>query len=251
MGLKGQLTRDKLGFSMPADAPLYPRPPYLYKDAELLVFPYVTDAQAASKILPEGLELDDTPIAGLVFAAYPQSGLGPYNEVVSFVHCKKDGKPFQYAARLYVTTDVAMAAGREMGGYPKAMAHIEFHRGSMMSAWMDRPAGIRLCSGVFRPETPMPARDFPFPVTLSYVTLRMFPTPQENAPPSLAELLETSWVLERGEAWSGTGSFQITGASAVDPLHALPVVAPIPQQAHYIRGDMVVALNKERLESPF
>ena len=75
------------------------------------------------------VELPDPPTAGLVFASYPSSNLGPYDEVVLFLDVIFKGRPFQFAAFLYVTTDAAMAAGREMGGYPKKIARIEFLAG--------------------------------------------------------------------------------------------------------------------------
>ena len=83
MGLRGTLTRERFGFSMPCDAPLYPAPPYLYEGATMLAFDYLTNPKTAVELLPavDGLELTDPPHAGLVFARYPKSTLGPYNEL--------------------------------------------------------------------------------------------------------------------------------------------------------------------------
>ena len=70
MGLRGTLTRERFGFSVPCDAPLYPAPPYLYEGATMLAFDYLTDPKTAVELLPavDGLELTDPPHAGLVFA---------------------------------------------------------------------------------------------------------------------------------------------------------------------------------------
>ena len=138
MSVRGSLTKGQLGFSMPAYAPLFPKPPYYYKNATLMVFKYVTDVSVA-RMIPDTVELADRPTAGLVFASYPSSNLGPYDEVVLFVDVLFNGRPFQFAAFLYVTTDAAMAAGRKMGGYPKKIARIDFLPGPAQTAVLKHP----------------------------------------------------------------------------------------------------------------
>ncbi len=248
MPIRGTLTKDKLGFSMPSQAPLFPKPPYFYKNASLMVFKYVTSPDAR-RIVPDMLELPDIPTAGLVFASYPSSNLGPYDEVVLFIDVLFKGKPFQYAAFLYVTTDAAMAAGREMGGYPKKIAKIEFLPGPARTGVLERPAGLRLCSGTMRPEQQVPAAALPSPMTLQYLTLRFFPSPQINQPPTLAEILQTQWTVDPVEVWTGTGSCQLTGASDLDPLSWVPVVKL--EVCELITGDIHVDLDTEPSETPF
>ena len=114
MPVRGTLTKAQLGFSMPVNAPLYPRPPYLYRDASLIFFEYATDPSAAAAVLPEQVELADPPTAILAFAAYPWSSLGPYREVVHLLSVTYQGQPMRYALALYVTSDAAMASGREL-----------------------------------------------------------------------------------------------------------------------------------------
>ncbi len=152
IGARGTLSKAQLGFSMPPYAPLFPKPPYFYKNAALLVFKYVTNDFAA-RMVPDAVELSDPPTAGLVFASYPSSNLGPYDEVVLYLDVTFKGRPFQFGAFLYVTTDSAMAAGREMGGYPKKIARIEFLAGPAQTAVMERPSGLRICTGTMRPKS--------------------------------------------------------------------------------------------------
>src|SRR4051812_27597743 len=114
MPIRGTITQDLPGFTMPVDAPLYPAPPYHYLDARMLIFNYVTEPAAAARLLPAALELADPPTASLVFASYPRSSLGPYNEVILTLDARFQGRAVKYATHLYVTTDIAMAAGREM-----------------------------------------------------------------------------------------------------------------------------------------
>jgi acetoacetate decarboxylase len=254
MPVRGSLKKGQFGFSMPPYAPLFPKPPYYYKNASLMIFKYVTDVSVA-RMVPDMVELADPPTAGLVFASYPSSNLGPYDEVVLFLDVVYNGRPLQFAAFLYVTTDAAMAAGREMGGYPKKIARIEFLPGPAQTAVMERPAGLRICSGTMRPEqrqipgpNPQKTTGPPPPVVLDYLTIRLIPSPQANQPPTLAELLETRWTVDCSEVWTGPGSCQFTGASELDPLHWAPVVKPIV--CELIKGDICVDLSDQPCETP-
>src|SRR5271167_4147670 len=56
MPVRGSLKKGQLGFSMPAYAPLFPKPPYFYKNATLMVFKYVTN-ESAARMVPDVVEL--------------------------------------------------------------------------------------------------------------------------------------------------------------------------------------------------
>jgi acetoacetate decarboxylase len=254
MPVRGTLKTGQLGFSMPAHAPLFPKPPYFYNDATLMIFKYVT-SDAAARMVPDVVELADPPTAGLVFASYPASNLGPYDEVVQFIDVTFKGRPLQFATFLYVTTDAAMAAGREMGGYPKKIARIEFLSGPTWTGVLERPGGLRLGTGTMRPEVrqvpgadPQASASPTPPMVLNYLTLRLIPSPQLNQPPSLVELLETHWTLDAKEVWTGPGSCQLTGASDLDPLHWAPVIQPIV--CELVKGDIRVDLNDQMSQTP-
>lgn len=223
MGLRGTLTRDCFGFSMPCDAPLYPAPPYLYEGATMLTFDYVTNPKTAVELLPavDGLELTDPPHAGLVFARYPKSTLGPYNELVLYLNATFRGKEVKYGAYLYVTTDAAMAAGREMGGFPKKIAVITFEAGATYRATLERPAGQLLASATLTPGGPPAPMAY---LPLDYITLRVIPSPVRGAPPSLAELVDSTWVMSQATVRPAEGTLSLTAVSDSDPLQKVPVL---------------------------
>ena len=246
MGTPGALKKDNIGFSMPAHAPLFPKPPYEYRDATLLVFEYFTDAASAARMLPAQADLPDIPgrpgqaVAGLVFASYPSSDLGPYLEVVQFLACKYQNKPVQFATHLYVTSDVAMAAGREMGGYPKKMAEIRIQGDPSFQATLERPAGQHLVLATLddlRPPEPIPPEES----VLKYLTLRLIPSPTRDAPPTLAQLILSDWQIVGGRKQKGTGHCKIIGTSALDPLHLAPVLELL--DSSLIRADLRVTAN--------
>jgi acetoacetate decarboxylase len=255
MAARGTLTKAHLGFSMPPYAPLFPKPPYYYKNATLMIFNYITD-ESAARMVPDVVELADPPSAGLVFASYPSSNLGPYEEVVLFLDVVFKGQKFQFGAFLYVSTDSAMAAGREMGGYPKKIARIEFLAGPDQTAVMERPSGLRICTGTMRPEVRLfPDSSDPLSPSptaskvLNYLTLRLIPSPQLNQPPTVSELLESQWTIDCTEMWTGPGSCQLTGASELDPLHWAPVIRPIV--CELVKGDIRIDQNPQPSQTPF
>ena len=145
MPLSGQLTKDRFGYALPVDAPLYTPFPLYYEDVRILLFPYLTDASAAAALLPSQFELVPADAAGkyaiaqVVFARYPFSNIGAYNEVAQTLVVTYKGTPGSYAVRLHVTNDQAMAAGREIGGFPKRLGNISFDEGS---TWRDRKSVV-------------------------------------------------------------------------------------------------------------
>jgi len=114
-------------FSQPVHAPLYGRPPYIYKDVEMFQILYVPAPEAAHSLLPHPLKLAPRCRASCVFAHYPiVSELGPYRECLVLLKANYRGQPVTYCPFVWVDTDEALCAGREIWGYPKKLAQIDF-----------------------------------------------------------------------------------------------------------------------------
>ncbi len=133
-GAKGMLTSTELAEGpMPHWMPLMPSAdkPYHYRNIDIVVVSYATDAENAAALIPEDLALIDIPVlpgqaaVNLLFAKYRENDeIGPYMEVVVAIPVLADGIPYLYVPAIYVDNDAAMAAGREFGGYPKKLANI-------------------------------------------------------------------------------------------------------------------------------
>ena len=119
MTQEGRLTKDKFGYDMPVDAPLFAKPPIYYKGAETLSVTYETDPDAALDMLPEGLTLIEPATAALIFVKYPFSTFGPYEETILCIPCLFNGEIKVYVAHIVVNNDIPQIAGREIWGYPK------------------------------------------------------------------------------------------------------------------------------------
>jgi acetoacetate decarboxylase len=250
MGMQGQLSKASFGYSVPVDAPLYEPFPLYYEDVTIMMFPYATPAVAAAKLLPSQLEL--APVSGdttgalagavMVFAHYGFSTVGAYNEVAQTLACiyrgsdaTLAGKPVSYAVRLHVDNDMAMTAGREIGGFPKKLGHISFSHTPIYTSVLASPENLTICSGEMQAFAKVgEQKDFPAPMqqmVMPFISLRVIPDPASlTAPftPSLCQLIYTEWVLEQGAFWSARGKVALTGASALNPYDLLPVVAQAP-----------------------
>lgn len=248
----GQLKKEKFGYSLPLDAPLFPEFPYQYKNCTIVTFEYVTDPAAAAMFLPAQLTLDPKPRVKMLFATYPWSSIGFYNEVAQSLICQyvdekgqpyksQDGKvvEFNYPLRMHVTSDTAMAAGREIAGIPKKMGAIQFSLGSEYFGHLDSRNGSPVCSFSMTPKKLLSAQIQEFP--LNYLSLRLMPgvpggtRGTDKSKPKVCELLASTWILGPGQMWSATGNL-ILHKSEVDPYCRLPIVEP--PECRVFCGDM-------------
>jgi acetoacetate decarboxylase len=220
MTLEGRLTKDQLGYAMPVDAPLFLKPPIYYRNAESIMVHYETDQDAAADMLPEGLVLPLPAMASLLFVKYPFSTLGSYEETILGIHCTWENEPRFYIPHIVVNNDVPLVAGREVWGYPKKMADISYMREyDMIWGRMERPKGNPICSAGMRPEVQIEEE----PAGGGSVGLRVIPSPEEGAAPSLAELISVPSNSTTLELWQGTGWIRYHSDSGIDPWHKLKV----------------------------
>jgi len=78
----GRLNLGNAGYSMPADASAYQRPPFYYRNTRSITVAFETDLEAALEALPAPLALSEPATAILSFYEYPWTTFGPYNEAI-------------------------------------------------------------------------------------------------------------------------------------------------------------------------
>jgi acetoacetate decarboxylase len=226
---------------MPVDAPVYHRKPYHFRKARLLRFDYETDPDTAAQLIPEQLCLTDPATGFLFMNEYPWSTLGPYREAVLGINVLYGDQAFHYMSHLMLDSSVPILAGREVYGIPKKMGIIEFSNfEDVMAGYVERPKGIRICSGVLRPEQPLDPP--PDGTPMNACVLRVIPSPEKGKDHSLVELIQVDMILSSGEMWSGPGSCQLPGISVLDPWHSIPVKNMI--SATYMVCDFVLTEGK-------
>jgi acetoacetate decarboxylase len=227
--ISGKLTKERFGPVVPVHASAYQIAPTMhFTDVDVLTFTYRTDPEVVAEILPAPLEIDENVAGSVTFVSYGVTGVGAYREAVHQVHCRLHGAEVGYVAHIVVTNEPAMLAGREWLGFPKVLGDVEFDArrqttDGLITASVERPAGVPLATGLFRPgdflgDLPEP------PVSYTHINLKVIPSAVAGRPPAVAELVPTTMTMLSGRMWTGTGSVRFTGASEFDPMHRIPVV---------------------------
>ena len=240
MGARGRLTLERLGYSMPSDAPAFQAPPYHYRNAQAVSIRFETDREAALDALPEPLELIEPAAANLSIYWYPFSTFGPYHEAILRLYARHEGKPLTYIQQIFVDTEPPMLAGREVWGFPKKLGTIGFVRDrDMVVATLERPAGVRLATVVMRPEQPVAQFGANGPTT----GLRIIPSADPTNPrPALAELIAADSQHQLREAWEGPGSISFPDHSVFDPVDRFPVLKIV--KAIYMEYDILLPAGR-------
>ena len=264
-GLQGQLKKSQLPYAM---GNLFPRweagTPAWWRNIDLILMTYLTPAAAAAALLPSEFSLphlhahgpvaklglaieklrvgDELAAVMLTVAKYRAGGsLGPYNEVFQGIPCLYKSQRCAYCPSIYVDSDEALTAGRELLGYPKKMAAITLNSsGAQFTGIMER-RGVRVVSISFKQENklfsvPLPANE---KVVLSAPFDQMLALPEPTGKPEVMAFpmistrfiagaiapqhLQTHWSLDNGTVFAGEGSIEYAPSDA-DPLAKLPVV---------------------------
>lgn len=109
---------------------MYPSPPYHYDDAKIFLALFYSNEDSLSKILPEPLRPTDMYLAGVMFGEQPCRETGTFHEsailIQSLYEDENTGEEEVgvYFAFEWCDSDVALAAGREIWGYPRKLADI-------------------------------------------------------------------------------------------------------------------------------
>jgi acetoacetate decarboxylase len=216
---EGKLTKDKFLGNMPVNTPLFAKLPQYFPNAEVLQIRYETFEEAVQEILPTGLEVSSPAVAMLTVFKFPFSTLGSYNEAALDVSCRWKGQDKFYTVYNLVTNDTGLAAGREIWGVPKKMAHIDIVKEfDLVMATAERPKGNRLFTALIRPEEPY----IPQPSSVTRLSLKVFPS-AEGKEPEVAELVDRfAHTLEPKQAWTGPSSL-VFNPSEIDPWYRIGV----------------------------
>ena len=99
----------------------------LWEDARFILADVPLKAKEARKILHWGMKLTDHPTATLFIADYRKTGFTvPYKEAGVLVHVKTLFGTGCHCCWMPVDDDTALIYGRELLGYPKKLAKIDF-----------------------------------------------------------------------------------------------------------------------------
>ena len=116
-------------FSTPHSSPLYHPLPYDYTDVRKISVFCQCSKRSLTSFLPEEFELVGDVCEIFTMEAGRGGPLGNYTEAGLVIPVSYEGQVGAHVALEYVSTDDALASGREIWGYPKKMADVPFRWG--------------------------------------------------------------------------------------------------------------------------
>jgi acetoacetate decarboxylase len=229
----GRLTPEKMSFSGPTWGGLYPRPPHFYRNARNLILTYETALEPVLDLLPEEVEpLSDKPRMILWFQDTPFSTFGAHQAAYGFIECQFRGKPFMFEAFLWVTSESAMAAGREFWGDSKKLADVSLELvKEEIVAKLERPAGSMIASARMRLERWADESELPqFPG----LCLKYIPSAERDQSPAVLQLVVDDFSGGpalgsdgRQEIYAGPATVDFGPEGALDPIASLKPIGPV------------------------
>lgn len=227
MGKFGKLTPANWGALMPAHNALAHRPPYYYRDTEMVMVQFETDEAAALALLPSELELMEPATAFMVMEQNHWTTIGGYGEVYMGIMCLWNGEPHAYVPGVYVTGENSQILGREIWGFGKKRCNrfeIRKHDNGSVEAVMDIRPDDRALRAVVLPQANAGA-DILAPIPL--ICLKIIPDVAGGTAPALAQLTSVTFKAEafvgtdgKAEVFAGPATIEMATPSDVN----IPVV---------------------------
>jgi acetoacetate decarboxylase len=181
---------------------------------------YETDKEPVLNWLPSKLTRSTPPYAVLTIASYPQTPIGPFSLASQHIGCRAGFFIRAFTVQAVVNRPEAMAALREVWGYPCRLGEVELEAGSEEVTATVSCAGERVVEAAL---TDGSAID-PGSVRLDPVlNVRTAPSLENGKQHDLLQLVQIDPEAEAREAVRGRGSLQFPSTSETAPWHLLPV----------------------------
>jgi acetoacetate decarboxylase len=195
------------------------------------------------KCLPPELESIENGFDVISIFEYPETTVGPYNELVISLNCMFKDKPGLFVYNIYVDDDVALTAGREIWGFPKKMCEINLTpiednivRGFLTrkgitfldveAEIMNNPPGLDT-KGMFE--------------SLPVYNLKIIPDVEDNSKPALRQLTETYLKIEAvHKNLAANINYVKSEYSEYDICHEILKDADTSLGAIYFEGDLIL-----------
>jgi acetoacetate decarboxylase len=220
------LPPEKWGYSNPIIAPLYPKPPIYWPEAEVQLILYETEEKNVKQVIPFPLEPNGNEVIAWI-SYFPLSTQGRFHEAALYVQVKYGKYKGVYEPFLYVTNEVPLTAGREIWGYQKKLANINLTLERELVKGVVERAGVKVMEATSVLERPAKIEELPFGPIFS---LKNIPAAElRQKPLRQLVLTEGKFVPRKGQFFGGRGSINFE-RSEIDPTYKL---APTKVAAGY------------------
>ena len=214
----GQLGVDKIPFTMPFMAPLYPAPPWKFEDSEILLMSYEIDKDLAESSLPPALSRSYPPYGHIMVSHCPSSPVGPFSHATQMVVCRWRTTARAFPLLTIVSTEAACAAFREFWAFPAKLGDVSLERnGDGVSASIAR-GGQALANVRVTDLEEVTAGEMRYDPMMNPRIVRA--AREEDEPPVL-ELDQIDPDYTYKQTWRGQGDVEFPAASDDDPWHLM------------------------------
>lgn len=205
-------------------APLVPTLPIRLRRTEILTIVYRTDVAAAEAVVPEPLRLTGDLVIVHVYWMHDAEWFGVYGESAWQIPVElPDGALAVYSPFLILSSDGAVAAGREQYGQPKKIGEVSLRAHGDLLVGRVRRNGIEIATAttVFK-QQPADGDSLErlVPGSATNVNLRVLPEGPDDFRRELIAREFADIVIR--EAWTGSATLELQ-ANAQAPVYRLPV----------------------------
>jgi acetoacetate decarboxylase len=217
---QGRLTQERLPAVAPAIAPLYPRPPWPLPGARMLKLLYETDKEPVLTWLPPKFARSSPPYAVVTVTHFPDTPIGPFSLAAQHIGCRAGF--FIRALTVQAITDnpVAMAALREVWGYPCKLGEITLDARDSETRATIRCAEQSIVEASLAGGVPIDSGAVRLDPELN---IRTAPSLEAGKQHDLLQVLQIDPESEVKEAVRGEGTLTFPSQSETAPWHLLPV----------------------------
>ncbi|MFN8559443.1 MAG: acetoacetate decarboxylase family protein [Dehalococcoidia bacterium] len=218
----GRLSRDRLPYTTPFVAPLYPPPPWPLPDTRIVQVLFEIDRDVALDWLPPGLAKPVPPYAQILVWRCPESPVGPFALAMQLIVCRSQTRARGFAFHGLVDgPPAALAALREVWGIPARPGRVRLDAS-------DKEIGAEVADEDGRLVATVRVGDLHAadPANIHYDPIlapRLAPPVQENAEPGLLEMAQVDPDYTIKECRLGAGAITYPESSATAPWSLLAV----------------------------
>ncbi len=194
---------------------------FLLGDVNMVMAIFKTDPEVIKHILPPPLVPAPDPLGYAYVAEFQHPNfIPPYNEAALFVSAQFNNERGNYCLSMPVDNDIAMAAGREVYGFPKKLADsITLKRQKNTVHGTCIRHGVPIIDIKAEMQAPFPETFEPTP----YFLIKAFPGLDGTSVDIHPRLIRLLNRVEYGPIEIGPGELHLN-KSLNDPLHEIPVL---------------------------
>ncbi len=171
--------------AIPISAPLYEfkkNETFFYPDSKFLMVTFSVDREDIKELVPPPLIVGKSPMVICYVAYFKDSFVGNYHEAATFIEARLKTKTTKdmgwYCNSMFVDNDAAMAAGREIYGFPKKIAEFKLFTEKGKQIGIVKRNGIEIMKIVV--ELTNEVNEIPGGQVIRALTLKHITNPENN-----------------------------------------------------------------------